>query len=148
MADKIYRSQAEEQLDRDGRMVIKAHGVSMLPFIRPESDNVIIDKPAEPVRKYDIALFFFNGRMLLHRVIDYENGRYVMRGDNCISCEEGVPEADVIGTVAYVIKGNKRIDVHSKRSMTNAVLWNKFIILRRISGFYYRGKRKLRSMFG
>ncbi len=46
----------EELLARDGKLVYKTRGVSMMPMLHENRDLVFITVPKRRLRKYDVAL--------------------------------------------------------------------------------------------
>jgi len=109
-------SSIEEEIRKNGRFVYSNRGRSMLPLIREGKDVVVLVSPVFPLRKYDVPLFkpaHFDGRYILHRIVKVKDGSYVIRGDNCISCEYGVKDEDIVGVLSAVVRGGKEISVSS-----------------------------------
>lgn len=76
-------------------------GVSMLPMLRDNLDKVVLEKPKDRLKKYDLPLFQRdNGSFILHRVVGVEeDGTYDMCGDNQINIEKGIRHDQIIGVV-------------------------------------------------
>ncbi len=88
----------EEVLDRDGRLVYRTKGRSMLPMLRQDKDLVIIEPHGARLKPMDVALYKCGSRYVLHRVIRVGDGHYLIRGDNTFSLET-VPDGAVLGVL-------------------------------------------------
>ena len=88
-------SSIEESLKRDGKLVYKTKGVSMLPMLHQNRDIVVISVPKGRLKKYDVALYRRKNAYVLHRVIEVQEQGYLIRGDNTYSLEK-VPDNAVI----------------------------------------------------
>lgn len=98
----------------EGREVeLKPKGYSMLPFIRPEKDNVVMKKK-DSIAKGDIVLADLGGRYVLHRVIREEGDRLILMGDGNIKGTETCHKKDVLGTVIAIEKNGKKTVKPSK----------------------------------
>lgn len=87
---------------------IYPRGVSMLPLIREGKDSVTLSAPTGNLSRYDIVLFSYHGKYLLHRLVGRDrDGGYVFCGDNCCTYEHGVQEADILAVVTAVWRGEK-----------------------------------------
>lgn len=95
-------------IDQNVSFVIK--GTSMMPFLKDGVSEVFI-KTKTDYTKYDICLFEYKGRMLLHRLIRI-NSKYVFRGDNSTSLEE-VEKFCIIGYVYKYQNNNKVVKTNS-----------------------------------
>jgi hypothetical protein len=99
----------KEILERDGTLVYKTKGISMLPMLRTNKDVIIIraKKPGEIFKKYDVALFLRdNGQYVLHRITKVGKDHYMIRGDNC-RYTEYVREDQVLGILDTFIRDGK-----------------------------------------
>ena len=73
----------EEKLNSGAEVTINPGGISMKPLVIPKRDSVILKKPPETLKKYDVALYRRkSGQFVLHRVVGIEADGYVMCGDN------------------------------------------------------------------
>jgi hypothetical protein len=97
-------------------------------------------------RKYDILLYRRNnGKYVLHRVVGIGETGYIMCGDNQASLEPGITDAQIIGAVAAVWRGEKRIGVFSAPARIYQSLWC-FMPLRKSVFFVRRAAGKLKRM--
>ena len=66
----------EEILKKDGRLVYKTMGVSMLPMLYQNRDIVVIVPPEGRLKKYDVALYKRGSSYIFHRIIGIQNEGY------------------------------------------------------------------------
>ena len=136
----------EEVLARDGRLVYKTRGSSMRPLLRQDRDLVIIEPPAERLRRLDVALYKRGSKYVLHRVIRAGDGVYYIRGDNTYDLET-VPEGAVIGVLTGLQRKGKTISVTSRGYRLYARVWTAVYPLRlayhRLRGWAVRAARRL-----
>ena len=101
----------EELLEKDGRLVYRIRGVSMMPLLRQRRDLVVIDPPRGRLKKYDTALYRRGRSYVLHRVIEVnDDGTYLIRGDNTYS-DEIVPDSAVLGVLTEFVRDGKQYKV-------------------------------------
>lgn len=116
------QSELEEVLNRDGYLLTKASGISMLPCIRPKKDKVLLISVKNSsqkelinenisVGKYDVILYKReNGTYILHRIIGLQEGKYVLCGDNQSIKEYGVRYEQILAVLKGIYRGDKYID--------------------------------------
>ena len=122
----------ENSLKKDGFIMSTIVGVSMLPTLRQNSDRVIIEVPKSLLKKYDIALYKrWDGKYVLHRVLDVGDGFYVIRGDNTY-IEEYVPFNDVKGVVTHFVRGGKMVDVTDEKYLSYVKVLYKMYPVRKL----------------
>ena len=122
------------QLLSEGREVeFRPKGVSMLPFIQPDRDNVVLKK-RETVSVGDIVLADLGGKYVLHRVIREDGDRLTLMGDGNIKGTESCARKDILGTVVCIMKKGRKPVVPGKGK-----LWRTLLPFRRyILAFYKR----------
>lgn len=102
---------ARAVLSRGRPFRFHALGGSMSPFIR-DGDVITLVPPdaagCAPGRVVAVAQPE-NGRMVVHRVIGVSGGRCRTQGDNNSVADGEVPLACIIGTVACVERGGRRV---------------------------------------
>lgn len=111
----IKEQKIEEIIERDGVYVCTTSGISMKPMLRDRRDTVVITSVSGRLQKYDVALYRWKGKYLLHRVVKVLPDSYICCGDNCITEEVGVTDADVIGKLSEVWRGNKKLKLDGAR---------------------------------
>lgn len=105
-----------ETLDREGAVSFTANGSSMLPFIRGGIDQVTIEKIPNQIRKNDVVFYRRgDGSFVLHRIVSYKNGAFVLCGDNQYALEKGVARENMIGILKDVSKNGSSVDLSSLR---------------------------------
>lgn len=130
----------EQILDRDGSLVYKTRGISMLPLLRQDRDLVVIKKKTdEPLKRFDVALYKRDEKYVLHRVIHVKDGRYDIRGDNTFRIED-VPEEAVLGVLTEINRNGKSIKADNPSYMRYVRFWNSIYPLRSV---YHRCRTSL-----
>ena len=99
-------SSVREILEETGKYTSFTAGRSMWPLIHHQKDNIIVIKPKERLKKYDIALYEDNGKYILHRVIEVHPDHYLIIGDNCLR-KEYVTDDMICGVLAGFYKNGK-----------------------------------------
>ena len=124
-------SRFEEILSRDGRLIYKTMGVSMLPMLHENRDLVVIEPPKERLRKYDVALYKRGTSYVLHRVIKVLESGYLIRGDNTYM-DEHVPEEAVIGVLTGFTRKGKTVSTEDSRYQRYVRFWCRIYPVRRV----------------
>ena len=120
----MNRETYESELEKRGSFVYTNSGVSMYPLIRREGDLIVIKKIDGDLKKYDVPLFRRNtGEYVLHRIVKVKDGKYDIRGDNCIYSEKGIEKSAVIGVLDAVVRGGKEIKMETPGQKAYARLW-------------------------
>lgn len=139
-------SSIEEILGRDGVLVYKIKGTSMVPTLRQNRDLVVIRVPSSRLRKYDVALYKRGEIYVLHRVIAVKDGFYLIRGDNTYALEN-VSDANVLGVMTAFQRNGKYIGATNKLYLFYVRFWNAIYSLRtslyRVRRLLVRVARKL-----
>ena len=102
----------EDELARSGKIVVTTVGVSMRPLIKQGRDSVMIEKPSARLNKNDVALYKrYDGKYVLHRIVEVRPDDYVFLGDNCMSKEYGIKDDQVIGVMTALVRDGKDVDL-------------------------------------
>ena len=149
-------SSFEEILRRDGKLVYKTRGISMLPMLHENRDLVVIEPPTGRLKPGDVALYRRGSLFVLHRVLEVRQSDYVIRGDNTYVLETGITDADVLGVLTSFVRKGKRIDVTSPGYLRYVRFWNRIYPIRKwivpkfrlLREYGAAAKRKLRKAFG
>lgn len=130
----------EEYLEKNGILVYRNTGTSMLPLIKQGRDLFIVKKKSpDRCKKYDVVLFKrWDNKYVLHRVIKVNEHDYIIRGDNCVSKECGIKDEDIIGVMSSFIRKGKEYSVDNKLYKIYSVMWCRLYFLRRIYQRFYR----------
>lgn len=130
----------------DGKEVsLVVSGGSMIPFLVPRRDTVIITKPSETYKKGDLIFFQrSSGEYIMHRIhhIDKEEHLYLV-GDAQQEIEGPIEKNQVVGCVRSVIRKNKRIDSNNHVWKFFATVWLWCLPVRdTVMNFYTKIKNK------
>ncbi len=100
----------EEYLENNEKLIYRNTGTSMLPLLKQGRDFFIVEKVNNrPLRKYDVLLYKRKpDKYVLHRIIKIKDGKYVIRGDNCINKEYGITDDDIIGIMTGFIRKGRQ----------------------------------------
>ena len=123
----------EEYLDKNGKLIYRNVGVSMLPLIKQGRDFFIVEKKSDKrCKKYDVVLYKKpHDVYILHRIIDVNENDYTIRGDNCILKEYAIKDEDIIGVMTSFIRKGKEYSVENRFYKIYSVIWCKLFFLRR-----------------
>ena len=133
----MFFSWVESEIAEGHSVRFRLKGISMLPLIRGEKDDVLL-VPCNPqeLKPMDVVLFRYRGKHLLHRIIKREGDNLLIQGDGCVVAQERCTINDVVGKVQAIIRPNGReISVESRKWRFDSWLWWKltpfrFIILK------------------
>jgi hypothetical protein len=113
---------AAQSLRRGVTLRLRAHGDSMLPFLRGGDLVVIRPAVAAEVRIGDVICYEpASGGLCLHRVIAREERGFVTRGD-ALAYVETVPDAWLLGVVRAVERHGRVIPTAQWRGRILAVI--------------------------
>ena len=136
----------EELLERDGILVYKTKGVSMLPMLHQNRDLVTIEVPDGRLKPLDVALYKRGSSYVLHRVIEVRDGYYLIRGDNTYALEH-VPDEDILGVLTGFMRKGKQYSVDDPSYRRYVRVWNAIYTARHaynsMRGLAYRTAKKL-----
>lgn len=120
------------RLVSDGsKIIFTPKGVSMLPFIRGDMDNVVLVKP-KGLRIGDIVLARnAPDTYVLHRIIEINGEDIVLMGDGNIVSTERCRVSDILAIAEKIIRNGKEIDCRSKSHLRKADIWRKLKPIRR-----------------
>lgn len=133
----------EDVIAAEGMFVSTSVGTSMLPLIRDRRDTIIVVPPSGRLRKYDVALYRRGDRYILHRVVDVLPEGYVICGDNCLAREYDITDANVIGVLTGLYRGDRQVDLGGIGYRTYARAW---VLLYPARALWKRVRAKLGSI--
>ena len=100
----------EKELERNGRCYLPTVGISMAPLFYTHKKVVILERPAERAKKFDVILFHRpDGRYVLHRVVKVTPDGYFTRGDNYLKNDAFVPETQFVAVMTGYFKDQKMV---------------------------------------
>ncbi|MBQ8078275.1 MAG: S24/S26 family peptidase [Eubacterium sp.] len=97
----------KEILDTYGKYSGLTSGTSMLPLLHQGKDTIIVVKPKERLKKYDVALYVTKqGKYIMHRVVEVHDDHYIITGDNLLA-KEYVTDDMICGKLVGFYKNGK-----------------------------------------
>lgn len=142
----------QQSPDRHGEIPVwfQVTGCSMLPFIRPFRDNVmIIAVEKDGLKVGDIVLFpgkYAGGDYCLHRLYKIEGDRVLTFGDGNKSPDKWLFKEQILGKAVLIKRGRLFIDCESPRWVKCFRLWNALLPLRPMLLLPFRVMNKLHSL--
>ncbi len=114
----------ESVLERDGVLLYKNKGRSMLPLLRQDRDlMLIIPKGPDRCGRLDAVLFRRpGGRYVLHRILKVTPQGYWIAGDNCFT-GENVSDDQILGVLKAVIRDGRTISADAPLYRLYVHLW-------------------------
>ena len=143
----------EQSPDGAGQIPVcfQVTGCSMLPFVRPFRDQVmIVAVKAEALKVGDIVLFpgkYKGGDYCLHRLYRMEGDRVQTFGDGNLRPDGWQPKSQLLGKALVIKRGMLTIDCTSPRWQKVFRLWNKLLPLRPVLLLPFRVMNKLHRLF-
>ena len=132
LSNDIFFAQVESEIAAGRSVRFKVKGHSMYPLLRNGKDEVTLSPLEKVPSVYDIVLFRYRGKHILHRIISIEGDTYTIQGDGIyISCEKCTRE-DIIGVVTQIHKKNGlEINTSWGLFLFNSWCWYKLFFMRR-----------------
>jgi len=115
----------------------QAPGRSMLPTIHDGDTLVVEAVDSSCVRRGDVVVVAEPSRVCAHRVVRVPkrgDDFFVLRGDSLAACDAPVPPERILGRVAWVERGGRRVPVNGMVVRLKMVLWRLVLGSRRIVG--------------
>lgn len=141
----MRHSTIEQELERQGRVLIQTVGVSMEPLLHNRKSTVIIERVPEKLRKYDVVLYKRSGgEYVLHRVIKVRQEDYLICGDNGVE-RESVSRDRIIGIMTgfYPETDDQFISIRNEKYQMYVQTWIRRYVVRWIKALSGRIRRKL-----
>ncbi len=104
----------ESVLKERGIYIGPTVGISMLPMLKNRRDTIVVRPCTERLKRLDVALYKRGNEYVLHRVIEPQDGVYLIRGDNTY-VDEFIPEKDVIGVLTEFFRKDKHYFCDDKK---------------------------------
>ena len=122
-------------------------GSSMMPFIRPFKDKVmIIAVDKEKLKVGDIVLFRAKcrgGDYCLHRIYKLDGDRVQTFGDGNRKPDIQMPRNNILGKALVIRRGETTIDCEDPKWVKRFERWNRLYKIRPVLLFPYRVANKL-----
>ena len=125
ISPEIEAGTIERVLDEQGSFASVTNGVSMRPLFKTHRDAVILSRPTEPPKRFDVVLYRVRDKYVLHRIImvDEENSRYIIRGDNTFTLEY-VPMDKILAVLTAFNRKGRHHSVTDRTYRIYARVWN------------------------
>ncbi|MBE6635886.1 MAG: hypothetical protein E7617_06800 [Ruminococcaceae bacterium] len=125
ISPEIEVGSIERVLLEQGSFASVTNGVSMRPLFKTHRDAVILSRPTEPPKRFDVVLYRVRDKYVLHRIIkvDEENSRYIIRGDNTFTLEY-VPMDKILAVLTSFNRKGKHHSVTDRGYRIYARVWN------------------------
>ena len=139
----------EEFLEQHGSLTYAFVGVSMLPLLRQNKDLFTVrKKDGTRCRVGDVVLYRRPpDRYVLHRIVQVRPNDYVILGDNCVSKEYGITDADIIGVLTGFIRGGRKHSTEEPGYRLYTFIWLHTAALRiLLKKSIFRIKRLVKKM--
>ena len=118
---------------------VPVYGLSMFPFFLP-GDIVRVEKPNKNLKKGDVIIFVWQGKLILHRLlsVNFEKNIFITKGDGLKNKDKPIKLDDIKAAVCIQHREKRKI------RFTN-LSYVKMIIatLSPISGFFFMPLAKL-----
>jgi hypothetical protein len=137
--NKIFFEEIGNQLSIGKTVCIKAQGNSMYPFIKNETDELLLQKLNESILKGMIVLAQLNnGNYVIHRVKRVLQHTVILKGDGSVRETETCAKNNVTAKVIAVIRNGKQIRENSIRWIYFRYAWLSNRFARKILLALYR----------
>ncbi len=106
---------------------IQLNGGSMYPLVRMNRDYVTIAPIRETPAAGDIVLFMNGntGRYVVHRLRKTEDGKVLIRGDNCPAPDGWFQTEEILGKVVLIERGKRIIHPDPVKGLRWAEFWQR-----------------------
>jgi signal peptidase len=129
LVDRGAISLLKSKIHSDGYLDLPANGNSMFPLIQKgDICRFILTDPSQ-LKKGDILLFHFqSGQLVAHRYIYTSESNnlpfFHLKGDSNLGFDKPIQDEQIIGILAFIQRGKKKIGVNE----FSASLWRRLIL--------------------
>jgi len=106
-----------EALEKHGRIALRVHGTSMLPWVRPGDVAMIRGTDGAGVRFGDVALFRRGSHIYVHRIVSrrgpWHSEKLTSKGDAHSYSDGELEQGELLGRVVRLYRRGSRIDLDS-----------------------------------
>jgi len=110
-----------DALQRRGRISLRVHGTSMLPWVRPHDIALIRQISIEHVRCGDVVLFRRENHLFVHRIVEkrgpLDASQLFSKGDAHPTSDGLVQEQELLGRVVRIYRNGRRLDLDAPRQL-------------------------------
>lgn len=139
--NNLFFNNIKDIINSGNSVELRIKGTSMHPtLLNGKHKVVLIPYQKKYLRVGTIALFLYNEKHLLHRLVSVNKNRFIFQGDNLPYIREYVKEENIIAIVEYIITPTgKVIDCKKQGFFVRNRLWRpvyhyQLIFVRKIKG--------------
>lgn len=107
-----------ESLEGRGRVSLRVHGTSMMPWVRAGDIAMIRTVRAETLRCGHLVLFRRSNSLFVHRIVNrkgpLEASQIFVKGDAHPTSDGLVAQGELLGRVAWLYREGRRIDLEAR----------------------------------
>ena len=128
------------ELEAGHHVVIPSKGNSMLPFIRPRTDEIELSSiDNKSIQKRNIVLAKTDeGNYVIHRIEKIDGDAITLRGDGNLTTREYCKRNNISAEVTAILRKNRKIKKDNFLWILHQNLWFSNPLLRRIYLGVYR----------
>ncbi len=128
------------EIEAGHHVVIPSKGNSMLPFIRPETDEIELSSiDNKSIQKRNIVLAKTDeGNYVIHRIEKIDGDAITLRGDGNLTTREYCKRNNISAEVTAILRKNRKIKKDNFLWILHQNLWFSNPLLRRIYLGVYR----------
>ena len=140
LVNNIYFEQAANHLASGTEVRLSVLGDSMLPFILGGKDQITVTPyTGEDLPLGIAALYQWEGKYMIHRLVRKEGNQYHFLGDGNICRYEIIGKDQVLGILKTIHHPNgKDTDATSPQWLRRGMLWYRLLPVRRYLLFLFR----------
>ena len=122
-------------------------GRSMFPLIR-DGDHVLVAHGCVDVRRGDVIVFRYEGKLIAHRVIYVAEGghTFITKGDNVLQFDPPLSANEVVGRVLTIKRGERQMSLDT--AVWRILGWLIAVSTLGWTGLYTRGRYFIQRLFG
>lgn len=116
ISNDLFFTNIRHIIDSGNRVELRVKGISMYPTLEDGKHKVVL-KPyhSQALKVGTLALFVYNKKYILHRLISIEENKLIFKGDN-LTTEECISRKDIIAVVEFIITPSGKVIDCNKQS--------------------------------
>lgn len=111
-----------ETINNNKTISFTPSGNSMLPTIDNKKDVVILANP-QGFKKYDLLLFKYQNKYILHRLVKIKDDNYYFCGDHNVILEGPIKKVDILAKVINYTHKGKNIKINKSFYIKGKILF-------------------------
>jgi hypothetical protein len=135
-----------EVLQQGGTVELTVTGNSMYPMLRHRVSRVRLAPVTGPLSRGDLPLYRRdNGKFVLHRVVEVDNGLYSCCGDNQWHVEPGIRHDQIIAIVTDYARRKSWVSCGNR---FHRIYWRFWVWVRPLRRLVFGGWKRVRRIIG